>query len=71
MPSLMISVFPPRPTRKWSGMSNQQPGTIAVSVGTPVRSDQLAHLPREKALAELYHRVRGAKDRAELLRRKG
>jgi 1-acyl-sn-glycerol-3-phosphate acyltransferase len=48
-----------------------RPGTIAVSVGQPIRSEQYAGAPREEVLADLFGRVRALKDRAEHLRRKG
>lgn len=45
-------------------------GTIAVSVGAPVRSEDYANQPRERVLGDLFDRVQTLKKRAEKLRRK-
>ncbi len=46
------------------------PSTVAVSIGEPFDSRPLVDMPREKALAELFERVKVCQERAEHLRRK-
>jgi len=48
----------------------EQLGTIAVSIGRPLDGRQLAELPREKLLADLFDELKKAHDRAERLRKR-
>ncbi|HEX5270666.1 MAG TPA: lysophospholipid acyltransferase family protein [Gemmataceae bacterium] len=44
--------------------------TIAVAVGKPLDGSRYAKMPREQALAELFHEVKKEQERAESLRRR-
>jgi 1-acyl-sn-glycerol-3-phosphate acyltransferase len=48
----------------------EQRGTIAVSVGPPLDGRQLAELPRENLLEDLFDELKKAQDRAERLRKR-
>lgn len=45
-------------------------GTVAVSIGKPFDSNELADMPREEALKVLFDRIAQVQQRAEKLRRK-
>jgi 1-acyl-sn-glycerol-3-phosphate acyltransferase len=48
----------------------EQKGTIAVSIGRPLDGRQMADLPREKLLADLFDELQKAHVRAERLRKR-